>query len=152
MLGVIVTDTIFSEKNMLIFEELNHIVKEKIESSLLYLNLSSHVTDNEFAIMSVSEINNFYGGTLVATCPITADTLIKCSVNAHKVYYLWDLSFLLKPYHFNQMYDTLSKCTLIVRSITHAEIIRNLFNLNPEVIENFDLEKIWNLRPQTKLG
>ena len=151
MLGVMVADTLFSEKNMLVFSALNLAVKENIEASLLYHNLSSHVIDNDFAIMSVSEINNFYGGTLIATCPMTADTLSKCSVNARKLYYLWDLSFLLKSYNFNQVYDTLNTCSLVVRSLSHQKIIRNIFNLNSEIISNFDLEKMWTLQPSTKL-
>jgi hypothetical protein len=151
MLGVMVYSTIFNEKNMLIFDALNAAVKENIEASLLYHNLSTHVSDNDFAIMSISEINNFYGGALIATCPITADTLVKCSVNAKKVYYLWDLSFLLKHYNFNATYDILNNCSLIVRSLEHQKIIRNIFNLDSEIMSNFDLEKMWNLQPSTKL-
>jgi hypothetical protein len=150
MFGVMVSDTTFGEKNAIIFEALNHAVKENIDVSLLYLNLGSHIFDKDFAVMSISEITSFYGGTLIATCPTTADTLVKCSLNVDKIYYMWDLSFLLQSYNFNEVYETLSKCSLIVRSIGHQKIIRNIFNLNSEVISNFNMEKIWNLHKSIK--
>jgi hypothetical protein len=151
MFGVMVVDTVFGEKNAIIFESLNEAVKKNIDVSLLYLNLGSHIFDKDFAVMSMSEITSFYGGTLIATCPITADILAKCSVNAGKVYYMWDLSFLLKTYNFNEMYNTLSKNSLIVRSVTHQKIIRNIFNLDSKVMSNFNMGEIWNSQVSTKL-
>jgi hypothetical protein len=151
MLGVIVPDTNFSERSVMVFKELNRAVKKIGEYCLFYVNLSSQVSFADFAIMNITEVNNAYGGTLIATCPISADILRKAAVNANKAYYLMDLGFLLAPYDFNEMYKTLSGLTLIVRSEEHQKFIKNLFNLDSIVLP-FDLGLLCNTLSPTPIN
>lgn len=141
MLGLIVPDTNFSERSMMVFSELNRMVKGLGEYSLFYVNLSSQMSHADFSIMNITEVNNTYGWTLIATCPISADILNKVPVNAKKAYYIMDLSFLMRPYDFNKMYQTLSGLVLITRSEFHQRFIKNLFNLDSVVLP-FKLDTI----------
>jgi hypothetical protein len=143
MLGVIVADTNFSERSIMVFEELNKKARGLDEASLFYVNLSSQVLPADFSIMNVTEIANAYDWTLVATCLMSADILKKATVKAKKAYYIMDLGFLMKSYDFLKTYETLSKLKLIVRSEYHQRFIKNLFNLDSTILP-FDLDKICN--------
>jgi len=143
MLGLIVSDTNFSEKSLMVFEELNEKVKGLGEYSLFYVNLSSQMAHADFSIMNITEISNACGWKLIATCPMSADILKKAAVRAKKAYYLMDLEFLMRPYDFNKMYEILSGLTLIVRSEWHQKFIKNLFNLESLVLP-FKLDLICN--------
>jgi hypothetical protein len=142
--SVIVSDTTFSDKNEAIFIELNRVVKTLEEVSLCYLNLSNNIITPDFAIMNATELYNFWGSVLISTCVETSRVLTKASVNAKKVFFMWDLFFLHDAFDFVDLRSTLEKLTLIVRSEDHAKIIKNLFNLDCHVAP-FELEKIWNL-------
>lgn len=143
MIGVLVSDTLLSEKNYNIFQELNESAKIRGSDVLLYVNLGAQLLPSDFAIMNATEMSHFYGKSLVATCLTTADMLRKAAVNAKKSYYIWDLSFLLSNYDFNSVYNILSNIQLIVRSDEHKKIIKNLFNLDSKVEPKFKVS-IWN--------
>ena len=143
MFGVIVADTNFSELSVTVFDELNKKARELGEVALFYVNLSSQVTEADFSIMNITEIANAYGWSLVATCLMSADILKKTAVNAEKAYYMMDLSFLMRPYDFNSVYDTLSGLKLITRSEYHQKIIKNIFNLDSVVLQ-FSVDSLCN--------
>lgn len=143
MIGIVVADTTFNEKNSHIFNELNNAVKKIGEANLVYVNLSSQLMESSFAIMNITEINNYYGGHLVATCPMTADIVAKATVNARKTFYMWDLGILLKSYDFKEMHRLLNSIDLVVRSVSHAKFIKNLFGVTPTVSPNFKMEELW---------
>ena len=143
MLGIILPDTNFSERSLMVFNDLNRKAKGLEEASLFYVNLSSQVTHADFSIMNITEMANAYGWTLVATCLMSADILKKTAINATKAYYLMDLGFLMKPYDFNAVYETLSGLKLIVRSEHHQRFIKNLFNLDSIVLP-FNVDTICN--------
>jgi hypothetical protein len=143
MLGLIVADTNFSERSIMVFEELNKKARGLGEASLFYVNLSSQVLPADFSIMNITEIANAYDWTLVATCLMSADILKMATIRAKKAYYMMDLAFLMKPYDFVKTYETLSKLKLIVRSEHHQRFIKNLFNLDSIVLP-FELDKICN--------
>lgn len=143
MLGIILPDTNFSERSLMVFNELNRKAKGLEEASLFYVNLSSQVTHADFSIMNITEMANAYGWTLIATCPMSADILKNMAINAKKAYYIMDLGFLMKPYDFNSLYKTLSGLRLITRSEHHRSFIKNLFNLDSDVLP-FDVDVICN--------
>lgn len=143
MLGIILPDTNFSERSLMVFNELNRKAKGLEEASLFYVNLSSQVTHADFSIMNITEMANAYGWTLIATCPMSADILKNMAINAKKAYYIMDLGFLMKPYDFNSLYKTLSGLRLITRSEYHRSFIKNLFNLDSDVLP-FDVDVICN--------
>lgn len=143
MFGVIVADTNFSEVSVMVFDELNRKARDLEEASLFYVNLSSQVSEADFSIMNVTEISNAYGWTLAATCLMSADILKKTAINATKAYYIMDLSFLMKPYDFNSVYETLSGLKLITRSEHHQKIVKNIFNLDSSILP-FDVDAICN--------
>lgn len=143
MLGIILPDTNFSERSLMVFNELNRKAKGLEEASLFYVNLSSQVTHADFSVMNITEMANAYGWTLIATCPMSADILKNMAINAKKAYYIMDLGFLMKPYDFNNLYKTLSGLRLITRSEHHKKFIKNLFNLDSDVLP-FDVDVICN--------
>ena len=143
MLGIILPDTNFSERSLMVFNELNRKAKGLEEASLFYVNLSSQVTHADFSIMNITEMANAYGWTLIATCPMSADILKNMAINAKKAYYIMDLGFLMKPYDFNSLYKTLSGLRLITRSEHHRSFIKNLFNLDSDIL-SFDVDVICN--------
>lgn len=128
-----------SDLNYEVFKNLNKISKEKNAGVLIYEDLSTHLTHADFAIMNISEVNHFYGKTLVATCPKTADLLKKCPVNAKKVYYIWDLSFLSRPFSNSEMAETLSELECYCRSEDHKRILKSLFGLDIPIQKTFNV-------------
>lgn len=145
--SIIVQDTTFSERNKNMFIEINNVVSSSLEEvNVCYLNLSNHMLKPEFAIMNITEIYNFFGTTLIATNDDTADVLAKACINANKIYYMWDLSFLLKSYDYAEVYNRLKHLKLVVRSTHHQKIIKNLFNLESFIVPVFKLEALWNLQ------
>ena len=140
MIGILVSDTAFSESNLRVFDLLNDNSKTLVDAVLLYMNLSSQMMVADFPIMNITEIHSFYGGKLIATCLDTADLLQKAAIGARKMFYLWDLSFILKPYDFQSMYKLLSGLELVVRSEPHRKIIKNLFNLDATIVPYLNLE------------
>lgn len=144
MFGVIVADTNFAEVPVIVFDELNRKARGLEEACLFYVNLSSQVAEADFSIMNITEIANAHGWTLVATCLMSADILKKTAINAKRAYYIMDLSFLMKPFDFNTVYDTLSGLRLITRSDDHQRIIKNIFNLDSVVLP-FKVDAICNM-------
>ena len=143
MIGIVVADTAFGEKNQIIFNDLNKTVEKIGEANLVYVNLSSQIMHADFAIMNITEINNYYGGTLVATCPMTADIVAKATVNAKKIWYMFDLGFLMRSYGFKETFNLLKKITPVVRSDAHAQFIKNLFGITPQIMPTFEVKELW---------
>lgn len=137
MKGVIVFNTVMSDLNYEVFKELNK--KENNNNVLIYVDLSNNLTYPDFAIMNITEINHFYGKTLVATCPKTADILYKCPVNAKKAYYIWDLSFLTSAFSFRKVQDMLSDLECFCRSEDHQRILKSLFGVDAKIFKNFEI-------------
>jgi|688.fasta_scaffold1374372_2 hypothetical protein len=144
-INVLVDDMSFSDKNEIIFRALNESTDSSNEVSLSYLNLTNHIMDVNFAIVNMSEIYNMYGSLLVATSVDTAKILSKAAVNAKKVYFMWDLSIILKTFDLEETKLCLSKLSLLTRSTEHSRIIKDTFGLESKVVPIFNLGEIWNL-------
>ena len=150
MMNVLIESTNFCEKSLVVFEQLNEAVHGLDEFNLIYINLSSQISHSEFSIMNITELNNCQSGMVVATCLMTADILGKAPINVVKAYYMWDLSFLLKTYDFDVIYNVLSKVSLIVRSLEHKKIIKNLFDIDASVVPFFRFDAICKSQLSTK--
>ncbi len=144
MFAVLTENTGFSELNYDLFLGLNDRADYQ-EISLLYLNLCNNIMPNDFPIMNITEMYNMWGDNIiVATCLKTAAMLEAAAVNCEKVVYFPDLRFLLTPYKYHELLKILKSMTIIVRSEDHGRIIKNLFNLDAIVIENFSVQGIEN--------
>ncbi len=150
MQAVILPDLTFNERNYEVFHDLNDRPDSLRESYVLYLNLTNTVITPEFPILNISEVSNFWGGTVIATCPNSAALLSNTALNARKAYYLWDLSFLMTPYDFLPTYAAMKGLTLFTRSVSHSKFIHNLFGLGSVVIPRFNLEDICSTLRITK--
>jgi hypothetical protein len=144
---VVVENMQFCEQNYDVIKHINETVTNSLEEiSIAYIDLSSKVIPTNCATFNPSEISAFSNGLLIGTSLKCLEMINKSCGNSRSVLYLWELSFMTKPYHYLQTYDILNSTKVIVRSQEHADILRNMFDVNADVIPQFNLEGIWNLQ------
>lgn len=98
------------------------------------------------ACMDVAEI---YGlrGLLIATSLSGAERLIQLNDTFPRIFYIWDLEW-LRPNNNNFLHNINiyrhPKLKLVARSNDHALEIANYTNIQPHVIEHFNIQEIVN--------
>lgn len=92
-----------------------------------------------FALMQISESFSF-DGTLIATNFKSAKQLVTCPGPKKKIYYVWDLELYDKVFDFNEAARIFrSGMRIICRNSIHKGLLDNNFNIDCEVIDNFNL-------------
>lgn len=149
--SVILDSTVISEKNYFIMSHIKDVVATSLnEVNIICRNLSTKVVEPDCAIINPSEIYSFYDGILIATSMSSAESLCKSCVNSRKLFYIWDIGFLYRPFEFHKVCNILSSLELITRSEEHRRIIYNLCGETSHILEDFNLEEIWNLPKSTR--
>lgn len=143
---IVVPHLSFSQQSYQIIKGVNEFVKNSItEVSVCPINVSSKITHTNFAVMNPTEIDSFYNGVLIATTVDCVREILGASNNSRKVLYLFDIEWLNKAFDYEALINTLSneRLTVITRSKSHQLILKNL-GVSTKIIEEFNLEKIWN--------
>lgn len=144
---VVVENLQFCEQNYDVIKHINEMVTNSLEEiSIAYIDLSSKVIPTNCATFNPSEISAFSNGLLIATSLKCLEMIIKSCGNSKYVLFLWELSFLTKPYLYLQMHEALNSTKVIVRSQEHADVLQKMFDVNADVLPQFNLEEIWNLQ------
>lgn len=139
----------FGEENYEIFRDVNKIASDTIEELSIAVNdVSTKVIEVNTAVTNVAEISCFQDGVLIATNLVNASQILNAHTSSTKLLYLWDLDWMHALFDYEWMYNVLTndKLKIIVRSESHRDAVLNLCNKEPiGVIQDFSLEKIWNL-------
>ncbi len=138
----------FSEKNYIIFSEINKIVSSSLEDvSVAPADLSNKLMDLNFAVLNVSELSSFQNGLIIGTTVNHAVEMASVYNSSKKLIYLWELDWLFNNYDYEKVYDALTnkKIQLITRSQEHRKAVKILCGRESYVLQEFELEKIWTL-------
>jgi hypothetical protein len=113
---------------------------------VFYQNLAPPCLPLRVPIMQCAEIYGFHGN-LISTCLSTAEQLITLPTNYNKIFYVWDLEWTQRQYHSQYLYNIYRNDSLkiVARCDDHAEMISKVFNVDVEVIENFNLNELKDL-------
>lgn len=125
----------------------NDLIKQDVSVIGFYEDLKVQCARNDFPLMHSFETYG-YGGILVATSLGTAATVLNSFSAQRRLFYVWDLEWLRLPYkQFGALHRIYSNDSLelIARSDEHAKAIRNCFNREAEVIENFNIAQFLTL-------
>ncbi len=138
----------FSEKNYIIFSEINKIVSSSLDDvSVAPIDLSNKLMDLNFAVLNVSELSSFQNGLIIGTTVNHAIEMASVYTSSKKLIYLWELDWLFNNYDYEKVYDALTnkKIQLITRSEEHRKAVKILCGRESSVLQEFELEKIWTL-------
>ena len=139
----------FGEENYEILSDVNKIASDTIEEVSVAINdVSTKVIEVNTAVTNIAEISCFQNGVLIATNLVNAAQILTAHTSSAKLLYLWDLDWMHALFDYEWMYNVLTndKLKIIVRSESHRDAVLNLCNKEPiGVIQDFSLEKIWNL-------
>lgn len=154
MKTMIVLDNLtFHEKHYDILTEVNRVCESTTEDVCLsVMNVSSKVVETKCAVMNVSEISSFSDGVLLATTLKDADAILSTVNNSIKVLYLWDIDWMFSRLFNEDIRRILNNERLVVisRSKSHRDILKAVCDKDIKIIEDFNLETIWNLLEKTK--
>lgn len=151
-IGFVVNDTAFSEIHYKIIKEANKLVSEH-EACIFTNHISPRVIDINCAVFNICNASDFYNGLLIACKLDEAKTLSKIKNNSKKVFFIWDLEWIYSNYMYNDVVDTLLSPNLFIVSRTekYDQLLFNLCGRKADLIlEDLDLEKIWNSLVDTK--
>jgi len=141
--------TAYSQYNYEIVNEVNgYVVENKDEVSICAMDQTMHFMNIDTAIFHASELDSFNNGVIIAGTINNAQEILSCANDSKKVLYLYDLDWMYDPFSYDNLYDTLTdeNLTIVLRSEDHVKPLMNLCGRKPNaVIDNFKLEKIWNL-------
>lgn len=144
----------FSEQSYEIIKEVNLTVEDSTEEISIVVNdVSTKIMEVNTAVNNIAEIGCFQDGALIATSVLNASQILSACTSARKILYLWDLDWVFMPFNYSWLYDTLNddRLEIIVRSEQHAKALKTLCGKEPVgILEQFKLEKLWNLLESTK--
>lgn len=143
--GVLFNDFGKTDKNYQIMTSMNQFVKTRTDELCAFImNVSHKIINTDFAYINISDVSHFNDGLLIATSIDTADVLSKTSTTSKKCLYLWSIDWLGQAVVYNGIKRILSDKNLkiITRSQLQADIIKNNYNVDAVVLEEFDVEKI----------
>ncbi len=132
----------------------NQFVKQEERSDfiLFYYELAPECAKPEFMVCNLAEAMN-YNGSLIATNLNSAARILEFPGTQSKYWYCWDLDWLRMQ---NRDYDELRKVyesprlKLIARSERHAKIIRNAWRDPVGIVENANVQQLWNVVKQNE--
>lgn len=138
----------YSAANYEMITHINSYLNDYLEE-IAFASLDQTVPfiDINTAIYQPNEMDSFKDGVIIASNIDNAKSILGCVNNSHKVLYLYDLDWMFARYTYDNLYAICSNPNLkiIVRTKHHVSPLKNLCNREPDVIEKFNLEKIWNL-------
>lgn len=139
----------YSQLNLHVFDYINKYNSNSCEDiSIVSIDQTIPFMDINTSIFTISSLDYFYDGAIIAFTIDNAKKILSSKNNSHKVLFLYDLDWMFNIIEYDDLYEILSnkKLKLIVRHESHVGPVKNLSNREPDaIIENFSLEKIWNL-------
>lgn len=147
---VVLDNLVCNTINYEVIKEVNRIVTDSLnEVSICTMDITNKVIETNTAVVNPNIMGCFNHGVLIASSINRAVDILQCNLNNRKVLYLWNMDW---------MYDNTADpnavfynedLVVFVRSLDHANVVKDQFNKNTIVCEEFNLEKIWNLLKDT---
>jgi len=81
-------------------------------------------------------------GIIIATSLYSAELVYKLTNLKRKIFYVWDLEFLWNKKDFLENQKIFNMLPLVTRSESYASCISNYCNIQPSVINDFNLKEI----------
>lgn len=139
----------YSAFNYECIKNVNSYVEENTdEISFCSMDQTFPFMDINSAIYHPNEIDCFNNGVIITSKIDIAKHIVKATNSSQKILYLYDIEWMFNLSSYDDIYEVLSNKTLKIfaRSEDHVRPIKNLSNREPDaIINNFNLEKIWNL-------
>ena len=138
-IGILINSLSSSQKS---YELLRKAPDNKIPTIVFYQNLAFPCLPLRVPIMQANEAYGF-NGPIIATCLSTAEQLISLPTNYSKIFYVWDLEWTFQQYHSQYLYNIFRYPSLkiVSRCDDHADMISKVFNVDVEVIHDFNLSE-----------
>jgi hypothetical protein len=149
-LAIIVPNLGFSQLSFYVIKALNELLTHQYSiSATVFVNehrpsFAAHL----FPIMHTGEAFE-WSGTIIATTLSSAYKIIDFPGTKKKFFYVWDLEWLrlnIMDHKFLYHIYHNPRLKLIARSIEHANIIEEAWNVKPTIIiEDFEINSILNI-------
>lgn len=145
-LGIAVNTLGPSQLNYLLVKQANALLAGRTDLDIVafYEGLARPSQVPHFASMQMAE-GWCFDGPVVATTLSTAEKLLRFPATPRRLFYCWDLEWVRVP---RRQYAPLRhvygnpELTLIARTQEHARIIRQCWNREAQVVEEFDLPRL----------
>ena len=149
-IGVVVEDLGASHLSYVLIKSMNRMSEEDSENdySIFIENITPHVLPPRFAVMNTTELP-YFKGALIATNVSTCLTVSLSISNSKKFFYVWDLEWLRhmgKNYEYNIKAYTNKSMSIIARSGSHADAIKNYCNREVAgIVEDFNMTQMMEI-------
>ena len=143
---IILNNPSFGEKNYYVITEVNRLVSQVNECiSICPINLSPEVVEIKSAVINPSDLDSFKDGMIIALDTESAKEIINIHTNSIKVLFLWELDWLGTNFNYSDLINVLtSDIQILVRTEEHQEVLQKLSGKKPKILNQFNLEQIWN--------
>lgn len=146
-LGALFTSFGASQSSYQFIKQANTLLKKTGDTDVVgfYENPARPPMTPNFALLNVVDSYTF-NGTLIATDLNGATRLLKAPGASRRVFYAYDLFWL--RYNPRQSYEALAgiyrnpSLELFARNDIHAKIISDAFNINVNILDDWNLEKL----------
>lgn len=139
----------YSQFNYDAIKEVNSYIDNSIdEISFVALDKTNPFMSINTAVYTPNELDSFNNGLIIFGNIKMAKDILKCNNKSQKILYLYDLNWMFEQYMYDYLYEILTdpQLKVIIRNESYVQPLKNLCNREPDgIINNFDLEKIWNL-------
>ena len=97
----------------------------------------------QFAVLQISSLYS-YEHTAIATSFKTALRLLSSPSPIRKLFYLWELDWMMGIYQFDQLLNLYNnpQLELLTRTEQQQQIVKNVWDKDSKVINNFNLEQL----------
>lgn len=142
-------NTSYSPCSYDMIKDVNRFVEDhNDEISIVSLDQTKDFININTAIFSPLELDSFNDGVIICNKINTAEVILSCINRSKKVLYLYDLDWMFEQFSYDKLFKVLNDKNLdiILRSEDYVNPLRNVCGRkHTKVLENFELEAIWNL-------
>lgn len=146
---ILIENESYSQFNYEAIKSANTCIKNSIDDvAFVALDKTAPFMDINTAIFQPNEMDSYNNGLIITSDIRNIEAILSCANNSQKMLYLYDLNWMFESYTYDYLYDNLTSKDLkiILRSESYIKPLKNLCHREPDgIINNFDLEKIWNL-------
>lgn len=141
-LGILVNSMSFGQMSVFLSDALNQT--RDVAGTVFFENQGSPNYICNFAMMDLSYAWDF-NAPLIATSMSTASKLVDMPTNHQRYFYVWDLEWVrLSKKNYQQLQSVYGnkKLKLFARSEDHRAAIKNAWNRDSIIVDDFDMDTI----------
>lgn len=127
-IGVILDNLAVSQLNHDVLTTLNRLVDTKLNICVFVKNISPSFADLKFGVFGLNHIHGVENGTIIATDLDSAAILSRSQTTAEKLFYVWELEWLLERKNFLENVSIYRSMPLYTRSKSYSDALFNYCN------------------------